>query len=82
MNHKLLKYYHDELIMSYPAERQIEMTGVGCVGDFDNSYSMRRQMYIDYKVFDERQLQILDQFKKYLDKFNGHNEKFYWAIKE
>ena len=63
------------------------MVGIGCIGDeiledFDNFYCIRRQVYIDSEVFDERQLQILDEFNKYLDKYNGHNEDFYWDIEE
>ena len=90
---ELLKYYYEELIMSLitmslPAEKQKEMVGiVGCIGDeiledFDNFYCLRRQVYIDRKVFDERQFQLLDDFNKYLDKYNGHNQDFYWDIEE
>lgn len=89
---ELLKYYYEELIMSLitmslPAEKQKEMVGYGCIGDeiledFDNFYCMRRQLYIDCDVFSKRQLQILDEFNKYLEKYNGHDEDFYWDIEE
>ncbi len=89
---ELLKYYYEELIMSLitmslPAEKQKEMVGIGCFGDeileeFDNFYCTRRQAYINCEVFDERQLQILDEFNRYLDKFNGHNTDFYWDFEE
>ncbi len=89
---ELLKYYYEELIMSLitmslPAEKQREMIGFGCVGDeiledFDSFYCMRRQVYINHMVFSEKQLQRLDDFHKYLDKFNNQSEDFYWDIEE
>ncbi|MGE5329840.1 MAG: hypothetical protein ACM3UU_12100 [Ignavibacteriales bacterium] len=89
---ELLKYYYEELIMSLitmslPAEEQKDIIGIGCLGDemlndFDDFYRMRRQTYIDNKVFDGRQLKILDEFNEFLDKFNGQNEDFYWDIEE
>ncbi len=90
---ELIYYFYDELIMtlitlSLPAIEQKEMVGqIGCVGDeiledFDNFYRLRRQMYIDNNIFRETELNILDRFDKYLDKFNGHNEDFYWSIDE
>lgn len=91
-DNELLIYFYEELIMSIitmslPAERQKEVIGVGCVGDeiledFDNFYCMRREIYMDHDIFSEKQLQMLDEFNTYLDKFNGLNEDFYWNIQE
>ncbi len=90
---ELIYYFYEELIMtlitlSLPAIEQKEMVGqIGCVGDeiledYDNFYRSRRQIYIDNNIFKETELNILDGFDKYLDKFNGHNEDFYWSIEE
>lgn len=92
MDDKLLKYFYEELIMSLitmslPAEKQKEMIGIGCIGDemledFHSFYSLKRELYIENNIFNERQLKILDEFNGFLDKYCGHSENFYWDIEE
>ncbi len=91
-DNELLKYFYDELIMtlitlSLPADEQQYMVGIGCIGDeiledFDNFYRLRREFFIEKKLFNEEQLKLLDEFNVFLDKYNGHDQDFYWNIEE
>jgi hypothetical protein len=88
----LIKYFYEELIMSLitmslPAEEQRHMIGIGCVGDeifedFSNFYVERRQFYIDNNVLNNEQIEMLDEFDRFLDKYDGHDEDFYWNIEQ
>lgn len=91
-NEYLIKYFYEELIMSLitmslPAKEQNDMIGIGCTGDeilqdFSNSYIDRKQFYLDNNVFDDKRIQILDEFDRFLSKYDGHDENFYWDIEQ
>lgn len=88
----LVKYFYEELIMSLitmslSAEEQKYMIGIGCTGDeilegFSNFYIERRQFYLGKEVFNDKQIEILDKFEKFLHKYNGRDEDFYWNFEQ
>lgn len=95
MNKSLITKMYEELIisilvLSYPPEKQIEITGYGCVGDeivtdFDCYYNSRKEEYKHNGMFNDNEFKALDEFDEYLvqianktyPEFYTHNEELF-----
>lgn len=83
-----LIHFYEELIislvvLSLPGERQCHITGIGCVGDeilidFDTYYTYVKREYKEYNILNLEEIKLLDEFEKYLKKFDNLDDEFYW----
>ncbi|WP_069997172.1 hypothetical protein [Cellulosilyticum sp. I15G10I2] len=88
MDYTTIEFLYEEFIislvvMSLPGERQCQIVGYGCVGDeilldFDHYYNDFKDIYFENGYLDLHQIEILDNFKEYLKKFDNLDEEFYW----
>jgi len=85
---ELALYKFDELLktlitLSSPAERQIEICGIGCPGDemandFDSYYTHCRKLYAEQGLMAPTQFEAMDDLDRYLESRSGQNYSGFW----